>query len=100
MTAPPTDPAAVFIPPFPNRTAVRPPTLRMQVHSPREDLRPWFLTLRDLDGPLDWPAFFGNDGPVEIDVGCGRGLFLYNESLTHPDRNYLGVEIDYREGRR
>jgi len=72
----------------------------MQFQTPREDLRPWFLTLRDLDGPLDWRAFFGSSAPVEIDVGCGRGLFLYNESLAHPDRNYLGIEIDYREGRR
>ena len=74
--------------------------LLMQLNPPGEDLRPWFATLRDLDGPIDWPTFFGNDNPVEIDVGCGRGLFLYNESLAHPERNYLGIEIDYKEGRR
>lgn len=72
----------------------------MQLNSPREDLRPWFLTLRDLDGPLDWSKFFGGANPVEVDVGSGRGLFLYNESLAHPERNYLGIEIDYKEGRR
>jgi tRNA (guanine-N7-)-methyltransferase len=67
---------------------------------PTLDLRPWFLTLDDLDGPLDWRAFFGNDQPVEIDVGCGRGLFLVTASAAHPEVNYLGIEIDYREGRR
>ncbi|HEX6984383.1 MAG TPA: tRNA (guanosine(46)-N7)-methyltransferase TrmB [Planctomycetaceae bacterium] len=72
----------------------------MQLNPPGEDLRPWFATLRDLDRPIDWPSFFGNGNPVEIDVGCGRGLFLYNESLAHPERNYVGIEIDYKEGRR
>ncbi len=66
----------------------------------REDLSPWFLTLDDLSGPLAWPDFFGNTGPVELDIGCGRGLFLFNTSQEHPERNYLGLEIDYKEGRR
>jgi tRNA (guanine-N7-)-methyltransferase len=72
----------------------------MQIQPPGEDLRPWFTTLRDLPAPIDWATFFPSDGPVEVDVGCGRGLFLYNESLAHPERNYLGIEIDYKEGRR
>ena len=71
---------------------------------PRPDLSPWFLSWRDIDanheGRLDWPTYFGNDHPVEIDVGSGRGLFLVNASQAHPERNYLGIEIDYKEGRR
>ena len=72
----------------------------MQHEAPREDLSPWFLTLGDLQHDIDWSDVFPSDQPVELDVGCGRGLFLYNESLAHPERNYLGIEIDYREGRR
>lgn len=68
--------------------------------NPPEDLRPYFLTLGDLDGPLDWTRFFGNEHPVEIDAGCGRGLFLANAALERPETNYLGIEIDYREARR
>lgn len=67
---------------------------------PTVDLKPYFLTLNDLAGPLDWKAFFGNDQPVELDVGCGRGLFLFNASSAHPEANYLGLELDYKEGRR
>ena len=71
---------------------------------PPNDLKPYFLVLDDVDsdfgGQLDWPKFFGNDRPVEIDVGCGRGLFVFTASESHPDRNYLGIEIDYKEGRR
>lgn len=71
---------------------------------PPRDLFPWFLTIQDVDrefgGALDWPKFFGNTQPVALDIGCGRGLFLFNASTTHPDTNYLGIEIDYKEGRR
>jgi len=67
---------------------------------PRVDLSPWFLTFDDFDGPIDFRRYFGNDHPVEVDVGCGRGLFLFNASETHPQTNYLGIEIDYHEARR
>lgn len=72
--------------------------------APPRDLFPWFLTHADVDenwgGKLSWSEFFGNSHPVELDVGSGRGLFLLNAAVSHPDRNYLGLEIDYKEGRR
>jgi len=78
---------------------VQPEVIPLQV-----DLKPFFMTLNDVeesfDGKLDWPIFFGNDRPVELDVGCGRGLFLYHASTVHPDTNFLGIELDYKEGRR
>ncbi|QDT33416.1 tRNA (guanosine(46)-N7)-methyltransferase TrmB [Thalassoglobus polymorphus] len=76
----------------------------MQTNPPPTNLKPFFLAMDDLfeeyDGKLDWPTFFGNDNPVEIDVGCGRGLFVVTASEMHPERNFLGIEIDFREGRR
>jgi tRNA (guanine-N7-)-methyltransferase len=36
---------------------------------------------------------FGNDHPVEIEVGFGKGLFLLSASETAPETNFLGVEI-------
>ena len=67
--------------------------------APPPDLKPFFLTLDDLDAPIDWPRHFGNDNPVEVDIGCGRGMHLVNAALANPDVNYLGIEIDYRVGR-
>jgi len=64
------------------------------------DLFPYFRTLEDIPGIVDWAEFFGNDQPVELDIGCGRGLFLYNSTESHPDTNFLGLELDYTEGRR
>jgi tRNA (guanine-N7-)-methyltransferase len=75
----------------------------MQTAAP-VDLKPWFLTLADVESAygdvLEWPEFFGSDNPVELDVGCGRGLHLVNAGLANPQVNYLGIETDYRKGRR
>src|SRR4051794_1746198 len=71
-----------------------------QLHSPPRDLFPYFRTLPELPRPIDWSAYFGNDRPVELDIGCGRGMFLVNAGLTHTDRNFLGIELNYAEGRR
>lgn len=42
--------------------------------------------------PLDWRALFGNDAPVEIDVGCGKGGYLLWAAAQRPAHNFLGVE--------
>jgi tRNA (guanine-N7-)-methyltransferase len=73
--------------------------------TPPVDLRPWFLTFADLEPYLDteqridWTKLFGNANPVELDIGCGRGLFLVNAAVGHPQTNFLGMEVDYKEGR-
>ena len=63
-------------------------------------LKPWFRTIEDIGPSPDGDEFFENDNPVELDIGCGRGLFLFNAAVTTPQINFLGLEIDYREGRR
>lgn len=68
--------------------------------APIKPMKPWFQTVEDIGPQLDWTEFFGNDQPVELDIGCGRGLFLFNAAVTTPGTNFLGLEIDYREGRR
>lgn len=35
---------------------------------------------------------FGNDHPLEIDLGCGDGTFLIEMAKHYPKRNFLGVE--------
>jgi len=68
--------------------------------APVTPLKPWFQTIEDVGTTLSWSVLFGNDQPVELDIGCGRGLFLFNAAVTTPHTNLLGLEIDYREGRR
>jgi tRNA (guanine-N7-)-methyltransferase len=60
---------------------------------PLEALQPYLLTLPDPPAPLDWPSVFGNDRPVEMEVGFGKGLFLVTTAPLHPEVNFVGVEI-------
>ena len=50
------------------------------------------ISLTEITPPIDWRALFGNENPVEIEIGCGRGRFLLEASRQHPKINYVGVE--------
>jgi len=43
--------------------------------------------------PIVWRDLFGNDHPVEVEVGFGKGLYLTNAGEARPETNFLGVEI-------
>ena len=60
---------------------------------PLENLEPYLLSLPDPPAPIDWPALFGNNHPVELEVGFGKGLFLLTAALANPDVNFVGVEV-------
>lgn len=66
---------------------------------PAVDLRPYFSVLDDVEGIVDWREMFGNDLPVELDIGCGRGKFLVDSAMNRPETNWLGLELDYTAGR-
>ena len=39
-----------------------------------------------------WKLFFGNDHPLHIEVGMGKGRFITELAAAHPDINYIGIE--------
>jgi len=39
-----------------------------------------------------WADLFGNKNPVRIEVGMGKGQFIYELARTNPDINYVGIE--------
>lgn len=49
-------------------------------------------SLDDIQPPICWKTIFGNENPVEIEIGCGKGRFLLEAARQHPEINYLGVE--------
>lgn len=42
---------------------------------------------------LNVSEIFGNDNPLYLEIGCGKGAFLTEMAKRHPDCNYIGVEI-------
>jgi len=41
----------------------------------------------------NWKQVFGNDNPVHIEVGTGKGQFVTGMALANPDINYIGIEL-------
>lgn len=41
----------------------------------------------------NWTEVFGNDHPLHIEVGMGKGQFITGMALANPDTNYIGIEL-------
>lgn len=39
-----------------------------------------------------WRALFGNDNPLHIEIGCGKGRFVLGMAKLHPDVNFVAIE--------
>src|SRR6266851_8345027 len=42
--------------------------------------------------PLDLSELFGNDHPVVLEIGSGKGRFLISGATEQPENNFIGVE--------
>lgn len=42
---------------------------------------------------LDYFELFGNNNPVELEVGCGKGGFIIEKAKLNPNKNFLAVEL-------
>ena len=40
-----------------------------------------------------WKEFFGNDKPMYMELGCGKGTFMAVHGSENPDINYIAVDI-------
>src|SRR5438132_424590 len=71
--------------------------MRKSSRLPLEALAPYVFETSEPGGeaprPVDWRELFGNDHPVEIEVGFGKGLFLVTAGQANPSINYFGLEI-------
>ena len=35
---------------------------------------------------------FASEGPLFVEIGCGKGMFLTEMAARHPEQNFLGIE--------
>ncbi len=40
-----------------------------------------------------WRRFFGNDHPIVLELGCGKGDYTLALARRNPDTNYIGIDI-------
>jgi tRNA (guanine-N7-)-methyltransferase len=50
------------------------------------------LKAEDLDGKIDFVRIFGRSGPLHIEIGAGKGTFLFGQAAAQPGDNFLGIE--------
>ena len=41
-----------------------------------------------------WKSVFGNNNPICLELGMGRGSFIIEMARNHPNINYIGLELD------
>ena len=63
----------------------------MEETAPRQPMLCEFMP-EDYFGQVDGMTIFGNDNPLEVDLGCGDGKFVIEMAQHYPDRNFLAVE--------
>jgi len=55
-------------------------------------IEPVGLDVEKLPRPLRWAELFGNDNPVELEIGTGKGTFLTEQAKARPEVNFFGIE--------
>lgn len=51
-----------------------------------------FEERRDWSVKGKWHEIFGNDHPLHVEIGMGKGAFLTGMARLHPEINYVGIE--------
>ena len=55
-------------------------------------VEPVGLDVETLRHPIVWSVLFGNDHPVELEIGIGKGTFLTDQAKARPQTNFFGIE--------
>ena len=57
------------------------------------EAHPQYVILNPVDAKGRWQEIFGNDHPIHIEVGSGKGAFVSGMAKANPEINYIGIDI-------
>ncbi len=43
---------------------------------------------------IDFASYFGNNNPLHMEIGCGKGQFIFELAKRTPEINYIAVEVN------
>lgn len=43
---------------------------------------------------IDFEKIFGNNNPIRLEIGCGKGQFICEIAKLNPDVNFIAVEVN------
>ncbi|HBW12799.1 MAG TPA: tRNA (guanosine(46)-N7)-methyltransferase TrmB [Proteiniclasticum sp.] len=49
--------------------------------------------LNPYDQKGKWKEIFGNDHPIHVELGCGKGQFISTLAKENPDINYIAIDL-------
>jgi tRNA (guanine-N7-)-methyltransferase len=57
------------------------------------DAHPQYIISELENAKGNWHNIFGNNNPIHIEVGTGKGQFVTGMAKQNPDINYIGIEL-------
>ena len=51
-----------------------------------------YIVLEPKENKGKWKKVFGNDNPIHIEIGMGKGKFIFEHALRDRDINFIGIE--------
>lgn len=51
-----------------------------------------YIVLNPKDYKSKWNELFGNNNPIYIEIGMGKGKFIFENALKFPNINFIGIE--------
>ena len=57
------------------------------------EANPQYVVLNPLEAKGKWRDLFGNDNPIHVEVGSGKGAFVSGMAKQNPNINYIGIDI-------
>ena len=57
------------------------------------EAHPQYVILNPADAKGRWQEIFGNDHPIRVEVGSGKGAFVSGMAKANPEINYIGIDI-------
>lgn len=53
---------------------------------------PQYVITAPEDQKGKWRKIFGNENDIELEIGSGKGKFIYEKALSYPKKNFIGIE--------
>ena len=57
------------------------------------EAHPQYVILNPADAKGRWQEIFGNDHPIHVEIGSGKGAFVSGMAKANPEINYIGIDI-------
>lgn len=57
-----------------------------------DNINQWIIDLVKYADCIDFNDIFGRSGPLEIEIGSGKGTFLKSQAAAFPDTLFVGIE--------